>query len=100
MKTSLCTLGTAATVAETIGAARGTRLPSSAISVNPATVAAAPAPVTPVVCAPTIEGTCMRKPALTRRTKTVPVLGFRRVAGAVGKRDQAALVLLNGPPWI
>src|SRR5215467_2892707 len=59
MNTSLWTRGTP-----------GNGLPSSAISENPdgGTVAGATAAL---VCGPTIDGTCMRKPALTMRTKTV-----------------------------
>jgi len=60
--TSLCTRGRP-----------GSGLPSSAINWNPVTVVVAPAPFCPVVCDPTIAGTCIRKPAFTMRTKTVAV---------------------------
>src|SRR6266702_7879682 len=62
MNTSLCTRGTP-----------GNGFPSSAMRENP--------PVFPLpVVDPTIEGTCMREPALTIRTNTLPV----RVAGETG----------------
>src|SRR6266478_6443644 len=71
-KTSLCTRDTP-----------GRGLPSSATRLNPATGAG----VTPVgttagvVSDPTIDGTCMRKPALTKRTRTLPVTGAVDVPG-------------------
>ena len=36
-----------------------------------------------VICDPTIEGTCIRDPALTRRTSTVPVAEIPVVTGVV-----------------
>ena len=81
MKTSLCTRGTP-----------GSGLPSSAISEKPGRPRVVP------VCDPTIEGTCMRKPAFTRRTSTFPVPAVRPVAGEVGNSEAAALVLLNATP--
>ena len=50
-----------------------------------------------VVTDPTIEGTCMRKPALTKRTKTDPV---PPVAGETGNSELEGLVLLNATPLI
>ena len=47
-----------------------------------------------VVKEPTIEGTCMRRPAFTRRSKTFPVTPV----GETGKSEAAALVLLNATP--
>jgi hypothetical protein len=96
----------------TRGAPRfGIGLPSSAIKVNPATVADAPAPLNPVVDDPTIEGTCMRKPALTKRTRSVPVVEIPVVTGAgrpvvelmavpavAANREYNGLVLLNASP--
>ena len=82
-------------------------LPSSAIKVNPLTVAAAPAPVKPCVSEPTIEGTCMRRPAFTMRTRTVPVIPVVTGAGGVpltpaeaANSEAVALVLLNASPSI
>ena len=77
MNTSLCTRVTP-----------GRGLPSSAMSENPERG------VVPV-CVPTIEGTCMRNPAFTKRTKTLPVTP---VAGEVGNNEAAALALLNATP--
>src|SRR6516225_8112398 len=74
INTSVCTRGAGAVVLVAAAATPGMTLPSSAIRVNPGTVAAAPAPLNPWVNDPTIEGTCMRNPALTRRTRTVPVI--------------------------
>src|SRR5882672_1545189 len=82
INTSLCTRGRP-----------GNGLPSSAISEKPEVA------VVPLVCAPTIDGTCMRKPAFTKRTKTVPVTP---VAGNVGNSDglrAEATVLLNPMPF-
>src|SRR6516162_10085269 len=92
MNTSLCTQGTS-----------GKGLPSSAISEKPpvgvvVVVVTVPLVVVVVmfVCAPTIDGTCMRKPALTKRTRTFPVT----VPGVTENCDPAALVLLNATPLI
>src|SRR5438309_820739 len=75
MNTSLCTRGTP-----------GSTLPSSAMSENPLT----PAPV----CAPTIDGTCMRKPAFTRRTRTLPVAPVATaVTAEAAKSEVDGLVL-------
>jgi len=79
MNTSLCTRGTP-----------GSTLPSSAISEKPG-VAGAP------VCAPTIDGTCMSRPAFTRRTSTVPVTP---AAGVGENSDAAGCVLLKPTPLI
>src|SRR5215469_2877803 len=89
INTSVCTRG-----ADRFG--RG--FPSSAIRVNPGTVAAAPAPLNPCVNEPTIEGTCMRKPALTRRTKTVPVTGVVAELGTAGNIEFPGMFLLNARP--
>jgi hypothetical protein len=80
INTSLCTRGTP-----------GRWLPSSAISEKP--LVALPS----AVCDPTIEGTCMRKPAFTKRTKTLPVTA---VAGKVGNSEFAAMFLLKPTPLI
>src|SRR6266404_2025619 len=79
--TWVCTLGTP-----------GRTLPSSAMSENPET-AGLP------VSAPTTEGTCMRRPAFTKRTRAVPVAG---VVGVVANKDRDALVpvLSNDTPLI
>src|SRR3974390_595741 len=82
----------------------GRGLPSSAMILNPPTIgfAAVPgAPVAPATCDPTIAGTCMRNPALTRRTKTlplVPAVAGAIVAGEIEKADAVAFVLLNATP--
>src|SRR6516162_10590808 len=82
IKTSLCTRGTP-----------GNGLPSSAIRENPV------GGVSPVpVCDPTIEGTCMRRPAFTSRTRMVPVLKVRPEAGLVANSEADGLVLLNATP--
>src|ERR1700676_26482 len=85
----------------------GSTLPSSATSVMPGTGAVAG----PVV-GPTIDGTCMRRPALTRRTSTLPAtVGVHVVAGdtgvqvaldsgLTGYRDAATLVVSNARPLI
>src|ERR1700756_2966751 len=96
MNTSLCTRG----------ADGGSGLPSSAISVNP--LARTVLPVVeaegPIVCAPTIEGRCIRRPALTRRTSTLPVAvavaGVAEIAADALNSDAAALVLSNATPLI
>src|SRR5579864_2097926 len=90
MNTSVLTRGAPATAAPVVltPGMPGSGLPSSAINVNPVTGFAVavinPAPVKPVVCDPTIAGTCMRRPAFTRRTRTVPVPGIPEVAGTAG----------------
>src|ERR1700758_2643410 len=108
MKTSVCTRGAEGNVLPA-AATPGTGLPSSAIRVNPATVAAAPAPLKPCVCDPTIDGTCMRRPAFTKRTRTVPVGGIPAVTGTGGapvtpavawNNDSEGLVLLSATPLI
>src|SRR5215469_5618380 len=74
IKTSVCTRGAAGAVVAPATCTPGTGLPSSAIKENPLTVAAAvPPPLKPVVSELTMEGTCIRKPAFTRRAKTVLV---------------------------
>src|SRR3974390_3124838 len=80
MNTSLLILGTP-----------GRGLPSSAITLKPVTIGFVP-PVAPATCDPTIAGTCMRKPALTRRTKTDPVVPVAGVivAGKTGKSEPPA----------
>ena len=80
MNTSLSTRGTP-----------GSTLPSSAMSEKPATAVGVP------VCALTIDGTCIRRPALTRRTSTVPVTPL---AGAVANNEAAAFVLSKAVPLI
>src|SRR6516165_12578654 len=101
MNTSVCTLG-AATWPDRfrLGNKFGTTFPSSAISVNPPTVAEAPAPLKPVVCDPTIEGTCMRRPAFTRRARTVPVHAPAQVPCDTAHYEGAGFVLLNATPLI
>src|SRR6516165_5136745 len=82
IKTSVWTRGAAGTLAAPATCTPGTVLPSSAIKVNPLTVAAAePDPLKPVVSEVTMEGTCIRRPAFTRRAKIVPLILV--VAGAV-----------------
>src|SRR5271157_5431775 len=94
INTSLLTLGTP-----------GRGLPSSAMILKPVTMGFVP-PVAPATCDPTIAGTCIREPALTRRTKTDPVtvggvaVAAAIVAGVIGKSEPPALVLLNGTPLI
>ncbi len=90
MNTSLCTLGTP-----------GSRLPSSAISAKPGTVAA---PVCAVVVELTIEGTCMCRPALTRRTSTLPEAGAAAVPVpavpvVAANRLEAMCVLSKATPF-
>ena len=79
----------------------GSGLPSSAISENPAGGTVAGATAIPV-CDPTIDGTCMRKPAFTKRTKTVPVVpAVTPVTGEVANSEGlgvTALALLNATP--
>src|SRR5215472_19079855 len=105
IKTSVCTRGAAGTLVAPATCTPGRGRPSSAIKVNPLTGAAAPAPLKPFVSDPTIEGTCIRKPAFTRRAKTAPVIPV--VTGAVaapgmpayaGNTEAGALVLLNATP--
>src|SRR5215469_1081827 len=88
MNTSLWTRGTP-----------GNGLPSSAISENPDGGTVAGATAAPV-CGPTIDGTCMRKPALTMRTKTVvgPEVGATAGFGCAPNSEAEALVLLNADP--
>src|SRR5215471_19057252 len=82
IKTSVWTRGAAGTVVAPATCTPGTVLPSSAIKVNPLTGAVAePDPLKPVVSELTMEGTCIRRPAFTRRAKTVPVIPV--VAGGV-----------------
>src|SRR5271166_6095926 len=89
INTSLLTLGTP-----------GRGLPSSAMILKPVTMGFVP-PVAPATCDPTIAGTCIRKPALTRRTKTEPVpVAGAMAAGVIGKSEAAAAVLLNATPLI
>src|SRR5450432_2053793 len=79
MNTSFCTRGMP-----------GSGLPSSAISEKPdgGTVAAP-------VCDPAIAGTCMREPAFTRRTSTLPVTPG---AGDTRNSEPEILVLSNATP--
>src|SRR5437016_14584848 len=81
--TSLCTRGMP-----------GSGLPSSAISEKPEGGVVAGATATPV-CVPTIDGTCMRRPAFTKRTSTFPVT---TADGQAGNHEANALVLLNATP--
>src|SRR5215472_12542940 len=74
MKTSVCTRGAAGAVVAPATCTPGTGRPSSAINANPLTVAVAPAPLKPWVSDPTMEGTCIREPAFTRRAKIVPLI--------------------------
>src|SRR6516162_6079464 len=106
IKMSVCTRGAAGMVVAPATCTPGTVLPSSAIKVNPLTVAVAePDPLKPVVSELTMEGTCIRRPAFTRRAKTVPVSPV--VTGAVApagtpayaaNTEAAALVILNARP--
>src|SRR5271169_1814394 len=85
IKRSLCTLGTP-----------GETLPSSAMIEKPLILEV----VVPTACEvsdPTIEGTCMREPAFTNRTKTFPP-GVSPVAGLTANNEDAALVRLNATP--
>ena len=92
MNTSVCTRGAVV--------ACGMRLPSSAIKVNPVTVADPPVPLKPVVCDPTMAGTCMREPAFTRRTRTLPVIVAVAVPEVAGNSDSVGLALLKPTPLI
>src|SRR5437870_12573384 len=92
MNTSLCTRGTP-----------GKGLPSSAISEKPPGGSAGATAVP--VCDPTTEGTCMRRPAFTRRSKTVPVIPVvtgrpvvASVPAAALNTEAAACVLANDTP--
>src|SRR5215469_12249112 len=104
IKTWVCTRGAAGTVVLPATCTPGTVLPSSAIKVNPLTVAGAePAPLKPVVDELTMEGTCIRRPAFARRAKTVPVIP--EVTGALvgmpayaANTEAAAWVLSNARP--
>src|SRR6266478_8132428 len=89
--TSLCTRETP-----------GRRFPSSATRLNPGTAAATVVGGTTagVVTAPTIDGTCMRKPALTKRTNTVPVTPVAAAGGRGATSEVVGLVLLNATPLI
>ena len=105
IKTSVCTRGAAGTMGAPGGATLGRTLPSSAIKVNPATVAAAPAPLNPRVNDPTIEGTCIRGLAFTRRARMVPLIPVMTAVGGLPvtpavawNNDIAGLVLLNATP--
>src|SRR5271166_5640103 len=79
----------------------GRGLPSSAMILKPVTMGFVP-PVAPATCDPTIAGTCIREPALTRRTNTDPVVPVAGAiaAGVIGKSEAAAAVLLNATPLI
>ena len=55
------------------------------------------APVCPATCDPTIEGTCMRRPALTKRTKTDPE-AETPAAGETGNNEAPAAFPLNATP--
>src|SRR5579871_13084 len=68
----------------------GTVLPSSAINWNP------PAPLGAVD--PTIEGMCMCEPALTKRTRTLPVPEVTPVTGDHGNNEPVALVREKATP--
>src|SRR5580704_9461707 len=83
IKTSVCTRGAAGALVAPATCTPGRGLPSSAINVNPATVADVPAPLKPVVLDPTMEGTCIRRPAFTRRANTVPVIPVVTATGGV-----------------
>src|SRR6516225_5759785 len=106
IKTSVCTRGAAGAAVAPATCTPGTVLPSSAIKVNPLTIAGAdPDPLKPVVSELTMEGTCIRRPAFTRRAKIVPVIPM--VTGAVAppgmpayaaNTEAAALVLSNARP--
>ncbi len=72
----------------------GWTLPSSAISAKPGTATLPPAGIT---CVPTMDGTCMRRPALTKRTRTWPVSG---VTLAVENCERAGLLRSNATPLI
>jgi len=54
--------------------------------------AARPAQTAVPVCEPTIEGTCMRRPAFTMRTNTVPVTPV--TPGAVAEKKRIRRVRL------
>src|SRR5215469_6900825 len=106
IKTWVCTRGAAGTVALPATCTPGTVLPSSAIKVNPLTVAVVvPGPLKPVVSELTMEGTCIRRPAFTRRAKTVPVIPEVTGAGvppgipayAANSEDDAAVLLKARP---
>ena len=78
-----------------IRARPGSTLPSSATSVMPDALVS--------VLAPTIAGTCIFRPALTRRTSTLPVTVVPAVTPErrlTGYSDAAALVVSNERPLI
>src|ERR1700693_3057576 len=76
----------------------GSGFPSSATRLNPAVGAAVvPGATTAgVVSAPTIEGTCMRSPAFTKRTSTDPLA----VAGDAPYRERPGFDASNDVPLI
>ncbi len=72
----------------------GWTLPSSAISAKPE-AAGAPGNVTTRV--PTMDGTCMRRPALTKRTRIWPVKGVMLFTATC---ERAGLLRSNAMPLI
>src|SRR5215472_6127802 len=106
IKTSVCTRGAPGAAVAPATCTPGTGLPSSAIKVNPLTVAVVePDPLKPVVSELMMEGTCIRRPAFARRAKIVPVIPV--VTGVVAppgtpayaaNTEAAGLALLNARP--
>src|ERR1700674_3776468 len=82
MNTSLCTRGTP-----------GIRFPSSATKANPPGHVVAGATGVQGAVDPTIEGTCMRRPALTRRTSMLPETAGGEQAGAPPEQAESMLAL-------
>ena len=76
----------------------GGTLPSSAIRANPPGHAVAGATGVQGTVDPTIEGTCMRKPALTRRTSRLPETGAAAAPMDAANTEPAGLVLLKATP--
>ena len=89
MNTSLCPCGTP-----------GATLPSSAINANPPGHVVAGANGVQGNVDPTIEGTCIRRPALTRRTSKVPETGVAAAPVSAGNTEAEACVLSNAMPLI
>jgi hypothetical protein len=90
MNTSFCTRGSP-----------GKGLPSSAMMEKP--VGGTAGAVAVPICDPTIAGTCMREPALTKRTKRffgAAIVEGSVMFGNVENNEAAAAVRLNATPLI
>jgi hypothetical protein len=71
----------------------GRGLPSSATILKPVTMGFDP-PVAPATCDPTIVGTCMCEPALTRRTKPTCGARSRRNRSRCNREERARSIRL------